>query len=171
MDVFPLLTEDRYDYARRFNGHKGTDIFAERGTPIVAVEDGQAHADTDPLGGTVIYLDADSGNRYYYAHLDGVVDPLDPAEPFVLVEAAAGDVLGFVGDSGNAKGKQPHLHFQMAVPGRGTIDPFDELSRVDPFEQPQRREPTGPSSAETAVGLGSALVAVLMLWALAKMVD
>lgn len=177
MEVFPILPDVRYDYASRFGAaHQGTDIFAPLRSAVVAVESGRAHADLDPKGGTVIYLTGESGARYYYAHLDEVVEPLDEEEPTVIDEVEAGDVIGFVGTTGNAQGKQPHLHFQVALRDEGTVDPAPLLAEVDPkrnpnapdLTEPESSSSTEPSAGDVVTGLGSTMVAILLIWWLFK---
>jgi murein DD-endopeptidase MepM/ murein hydrolase activator NlpD len=164
VDVFPIHPESRYDYAERFSkekgGHKGTDIFAEKGTPVVAVESGLAHADHDRLGGIVIYLLTEAGTKYYYAHLDGVVNPLDPDTPDELVSVEPGDIIGFVGNTGNAATTPPHLHFQISEPGVGVVNPFPELVAVDPTA------PDRVFSEGRFAGFGGALLVFAILWLL-----
>lgn len=131
MELFPLDPAARYDYSRAFSrksgGHKGTDIFADRGTMVVAVEPGRARRAKDPRGGIVVYLEGDSGTRYYYAHLADVVPQLGARAKRVVT----GALLGHVGSTGNAKGKPPHLHFQLSENGQ-VVDPFPLLVAVDP---------------------------------------
>lgn len=126
MQVFPV--REGYQYARAFDerpgGHKGTDIFAPAGTEVLAVDSGFARTDDDPKGGNTVYLQGPDGTRYYYAHLQDY-------EGKFPRQVAAGEVLGRVGSTGNARGKAPHVHFQIFVPGHGVMDPFDELRRVD----------------------------------------
>jgi murein DD-endopeptidase MepM/ murein hydrolase activator NlpD len=114
-DVGGVFGDPRDGGARR---HEGVDIFAPRGTPVVAVTDGQVtRVGTDRLGGRVVWLyDEHSGLSYYYAHLD---------EQHVRQGARvrAGDVLGTVGNSGNARRAPPHLHFGVYRAGRVAIDP------------------------------------------------
>lgn len=91
------------DAGRR--SHHGVDIFAPRGTPVVAAADGVVSVRTSDLGGQVIWLrDRRGGRRLYYAHLNGwaVADGAD---------VKIGDVIGFVGNTGNARTTPPHLHF------------------------------------------------------------
>lgn len=105
--------------------HEGIDIFAPRGTAVVAVAAGVARAATNRLGGNVVWLHAPTGRTYYYAHLDRwAVGPLTLVRP--------GDVVGYVGNTGNAVGTAPHLHF--GVYERGAIDPW-------PFVAPDQRIP------------------------------
>ena len=110
-----VFGDPRDDGAR---SHEGVDIFAPRGTPVVAVADGLIEqARNTPTGGLVIWqADASSSLTYYYAHLDEL-----------LVRegtyARAGDIIATVGNTGNARGAQPHLHFAIYRPGRIPLDP------------------------------------------------
>jgi peptidoglycan LD-endopeptidase LytH len=94
--------------------HQGVDMLARRGTPAVAVVAGVTRTSRNRLGGNALWLDGVDGNSYYYAHFDryGKIGPV-----------AAGDVVGYVGDTGDARGT-PHLHFEVH-PGRGgAVDPY-----------------------------------------------
>jgi murein DD-endopeptidase MepM/ murein hydrolase activator NlpD len=106
--------------------HRGVDIFAARGTPVLAAIDGWiTRVETTRVGGNVIWMQPLFGNmRVYYAHLhEQWVEPGD----FVT----AGQPLGAVGNTGNASTTPPHLHFGVYVrqPGRrgGARDPADFL--------------------------------------------
>jgi murein DD-endopeptidase MepM/ murein hydrolase activator NlpD len=89
--------------------HHGEDIFAEEGSPLLAVADGTIHTvGFIKLGGYRLWLRDDFGNEFYYAHLSAY-SPL--AIEGKRVEA--GDVIGFVGDTGDAEGGSPHLHFEI----------------------------------------------------------
>ena len=149
MDRFPLPAVS-YSYSDYYqsspSGHHGTDIFAPAGTAVLAVEDGQATADEDPTGGHVVYLTCPkTANQYYYAHLD-LIDSTIPRAP-AFREVRAGEMLGTVGTSGNAKGTSPHLHFQMRM--RGTqVNPYSSLAAADPRKsgkQASKRAPSGLS--------------------------
>lgn len=102
--------------------HRGTDIMGDRGTPIVAVKDGWVRAGYNRLGGHTVWLTADDGVRFYYAHLDSVA----VGEGRVV----AGQNLGTLGDSGNAKGTPPHLHFEIHSPNE--INPYEYLLMMVP---------------------------------------
>jgi murein DD-endopeptidase MepM/ murein hydrolase activator NlpD len=120
---------DPRDAGRR--DHHGVDIFAPRGTPVVAAADGMVSTDTSERGGQVIWLrDRRVRRSLYYAHLNdwAVRDG---------TEVRAGDVIGFIGNTGNARTTPPHLHF--GVYERGPADPY-------PFLQPADR----PAAAVTA---------------------
>jgi murein DD-endopeptidase MepM/ murein hydrolase activator NlpD len=96
-------------------GHQGVDMMAARGTPILATVTGIVSHSTSGLGGNQIWLAGTDGNSYFYAHLQGYVG----AEGLV----SAGDVIGKVGDTGNARGT-PHLHFEIHPGGGKAIDPY-----------------------------------------------
>lgn len=88
--------------------HQGTDVFAPRGTPVLAAHAGVVvHVGTFSLGGRVVHTLGRRGVLCYYAHLD------DWAPGLVVGQwVAEGDVLGFVGNTGNARTTRPHLHFE-----------------------------------------------------------
>jgi murein DD-endopeptidase MepM/ murein hydrolase activator NlpD len=89
--------------------HHGEDIFAPEGAPILAVADGTLHQiGFIPIGGYRLWLRDEDGNEFYYAHLSAY-SPL--AVEGKQVEA--GDVIGFVGATGDADGGAPHLHFEI----------------------------------------------------------
>lgn len=106
--------EDSWGWARSGGRrHKGVDIIADRGTPIVAVRDGSAQFKHNRLGGRAVWLTAENGDKFYYAHLDSFEGESRNVE--------AGDLIGYVGSSGNAGG--PHLHFETQ-PGGNVENPF-----------------------------------------------
>jgi murein DD-endopeptidase MepM/ murein hydrolase activator NlpD len=89
--------------------HHGEDLFARLGAPVLAVADGTLHTiGFNRLGGYRLWLRDGLGNEFYYAHLSAYT-PL--AVEGRRVEA--GDVIGFVGDTGDADGGSPHLHFEI----------------------------------------------------------
>ena len=94
--------------------HHGVDIFARRGTPVLASLDAYvSRVETTNLGGNVVWLQPlFSRMRLYYAHLD-----TQSVEPGQYV--SAGDLIGTVGNTGNARTTPPHLHFGVYVRGRG----------------------------------------------------
>lgn len=100
--------------------HEGIDLFAARGTPVVAVADGTLfNVGWNGLGGWRLWVRDTAGNGFYYAHLDAYA----PA----AAEGAAvtrGTVLGYVGDSGDARGTPTHLHFQIHPGGGGPVPPY-----------------------------------------------
>jgi len=94
--------------------HKGVDMSASRGTPLVAMESGAIYRlSNSSLGGISIYLIGNSGDLYYYAHLDAWAEGLAGGQ-----RVAAGDPLGIVGTTGNSPSWAPHLHLGWK-PGNG----------------------------------------------------
>jgi len=96
--------------------HHGLDLFADFGTPIRAPDDGEitgmGDAASDPLGGNHIYMRGSDGTEYYFAHVMAFAQGLSVGQSVKL-----GTVIAFVGDSGNAQGGPPHLHFEIHKPG------------------------------------------------------
>ena len=98
--------------------HSGIDLVAATGTPLVAVYDGYVErADYSGLGGNQIYYRDHAGNVYYYAHLNGYAAGIGSG-----VRLSAGDLVGYVGSTGNSSG--PHLHFSYGPGGGGFVDPY-----------------------------------------------
>jgi hypothetical protein len=95
------------------------DIFAPRRTPVLAVADGRASYRVSNLGGHSIWLNT-PGVSYYYAHLERVA--VGGGE-----RVRAGDIVGYVGDSGNAASVGPHLHFGIYKWGSEPVDPLPLL--------------------------------------------
>ncbi len=123
--------------APRSNGrtHKGIDIFAAKGTPVVAAADGKViRISKGTRAGRYIVVEHSGGWRSYYLHLnndtegtdDGLRDEL-PAGIAVGAVVEAGDILDFVGDSGNAEGTPPHLHFEIHASDGKATNPFPHL--------------------------------------------
>lgn len=129
---------DERDAGRR--SHEGIDIFAARGTPVLAASDGfVTQVGQNRLGGNVVWVwNPSRGVRLYYAHLQ---DQLVRAGMFVN----AGDALGTVGNTGNAKNTAPHLHFGIYARGDGAIDP-------DAFIRPVSAVPARPEVQASELG-------------------
>jgi murein DD-endopeptidase MepM/ murein hydrolase activator NlpD len=109
--------------------HHGNDIFAPVGSPVLAVADGVLFSvGWNTLGGNRLWLRDAQGNEYYYAHLSAYAPQTRDG-----ATVHAGDVIGFVGDTGDAKGTPSHLHFEIhprALLGLGydgVIDPYEYL--------------------------------------------
>lgn len=98
--------------------HKGVDMFAARGTPVVAVVDGRIKFSSNSLGGRSTHLYSDNGTVYYYTHLDGHPGNISSGQ-----RVAKGTVVGFVGNSGNARYTSPHNHFEIRPNGRA-VNPY-----------------------------------------------
>ncbi len=129
---FPRFTPD-------FHLHEGTDVFADFGTPITAPVDGVLTMGSGSVGGKYTYLTQDDGTYYYFAHLDSLPEPpddrriADPAEAAryhfrggdrpVAYRVEAGDVIGTVGNTGNATGGPAHLHMEIHDPAGEAVNP------------------------------------------------
>jgi murein DD-endopeptidase MepM/ murein hydrolase activator NlpD len=105
--------------------HEGVDIFAPRGTPVVAAADALVvRVNETPRGGRVVWLlDLSRGVSFYYAHLH---EQLVRTGEFVR----EGETLGTVGNTGNARTTPPHLHFGIYAHGEGAIDPAGYIRPV-----------------------------------------
>ncbi len=104
--------------------HHGVDIFAPRGTPVLAAARGVVRSiSPNNLGGNVVWLsDYDRGQTLYYAHLDR-------HNVTAGQHVEIGDTLGFVGNTGNARTTAPHLHFGVYRRGEGPLDPYPFIYR------------------------------------------
>jgi hypothetical protein len=128
--IFPIVGPSSFsdDYAAPRAGtgwHHGNDIFADRGTPVVAVADGRlSRVGVNTLGGNRLWLTDDAGNAFYYAHLSAYA-------PAALEGARVtrGQVIAFVGNTGQAITTPPHLHFEVHPGGEEneSINPYPYL--------------------------------------------
>ena len=107
-----------------FRFHLGCDIFAPYGTPVRAPVDGVVHGATDSLGGLTAKVVMPDGTYFYLAHLSGLVDGFVDG-----MTVTTGDIVGYVGDSGNARGGSPHLHLGIYPRGKAPVDPKPILDR------------------------------------------
>jgi murein DD-endopeptidase MepM/ murein hydrolase activator NlpD len=127
--VFPVY--GKHDYTDTFGApradtgsHAGNDIFAAAGTPVVAVCDGSLNrVGTLPISGNRLWVKcARRGDSFFYAHLSAfATDARDG------VEVKAGQVVGFVGSTGDAEQTPPHLHFEVHPGNRAAVDPYPFL--------------------------------------------
>lgn len=103
--------------------HQGQDLFAPRGTPVYSATEGYVYRIGESnLGGNTVWIMGAGSRFYYYAHLDGYAENLKQGD-FVTAES----VIGYVGNTGNAKGTPPHLHFGVYT-SSGAIDPLPLLA-------------------------------------------
>jgi len=142
--LFPVVGSatyyDDFGEARGQGGHEANDILAERGAPVVAVEAGRVEFwNTSARAGCMLYLYGRSGTTYLYVHLNNDLtdgnDNKGRCGPGVSYapglrdgqKVRAGQVIGFVGDSGDANGIHPHLHFELHPDDGGAVSPFRSL--------------------------------------------
>lgn len=172
---FPVAGVARYSHdwlfprwGPGFRFHHGTDIVAPFGTPLRAVVDGTATSSSSALGGLSVKVHMDDGTYFYYAHLSAL------PEDFVSgMEVQTGDIVGFVGDSGNARGGVPHLHFGVYPDGGGPTDPkpildgfiADALDQLPAIVEQVRasRQGTGAPASATGVRTPRSLLATSLL--------
>ena len=90
-------------------------MLTSRGNPIYAVVSGSVQFKQNSLGGNAAWLAGSDGNRYYYAHMDHYEGSSRGV--------SQGEVIGYVGDTGNARGT-PHLHFEVHPGGGAAVNPY-----------------------------------------------
>ena len=105
-----------------FHLHQGNDIFAASGTPIRAPADGVLRQANEAVGGLSDYLTLPDGTYFYMAHLSAFVTGQKSGQ-----KVKAGDVIGFVGATGDAVGGAPHCHFEIHPKGGAATDPKSTL--------------------------------------------
>lgn len=145
--VFPVVGKtsfsDDFGDPRGQGSHQGNDLVASRHTPVVAVEAGTVQRWTrSASAGCMLYLRGRSGTTYLYVHLNNDLgagnDNRGRCTAGVAYapglrdgqKVAAGALLGFVGDSGDANGAHPHLHFELHPGGRRAVSPYRWLKRA-----------------------------------------
>jgi murein DD-endopeptidase MepM/ murein hydrolase activator NlpD len=125
--------------------HEGLDIMAPEGREVLAITSGKIDTKKwNNLGGNTLWLAGDDGMIYYYAHLQGYRDGINEG-----VRVKGGEVLGYVGKTGNAS--TPHLHFEVHKTKKGeAIDPFTLLAVDNILVLPLpidslRKQPSAPA--------------------------
>jgi murein DD-endopeptidase MepM/ murein hydrolase activator NlpD len=157
--VFPVygnvsFTDDYGAPRADADWHHGNDIFAPEGTPILAVADGTlSKVGINRLGGNRLWLTDRRGNSFYYAHLSAFAPAaVDGAQ------VRAGQVIGFVGHTGDAETTPPHLHFEVHPGDRDSVDPYPYLIAW----QRKTQVPKAFEAATVAVGQAPAAGAILV---------
>lgn len=98
--------------------HEGNDLFAPKGTPVIAPVSGYVHQTVGTIGGLQFTLEGDDGATYIGSHMDSFG---------ASGRVGAGDVVGTTGDSGNAKGSRAHIHFEIHPFGQTPMNPYPTL--------------------------------------------
>ena len=112
------------------SAHQGTDLLARRGTPVRSASWGVvARIEEQPRGGKVVFVAGEGAMLFFYAHLDRYAPDLHVGQT-----VARGTLLGYVGDTGNARGI-PHLHFE-ARPAATAFAPIDPQLVIGPRPAP-----------------------------------
>jgi murein DD-endopeptidase MepM/ murein hydrolase activator NlpD len=112
--AFPVFSPeatvaDDYLGPRQIGPHQGNDVFAPFGSPVLAVADGRLRkVGTLPISGNRLWLITDRGDAFFYAHLSAFAPTAETGR-----RVKAGEVLGFVGNTGDAEPTPPHLHFEI----------------------------------------------------------
>ena len=127
--AFPVLP-GKYRYSndwgapRQNSGtHEGNDIYAPTGTPVLAVTDGTLRrVGTARVPGNRLYLYTDRGDYYFYGHLSSFEAGARSGK-----RVKAGEVLGYVGSTGDAEPTPPHVHFEIHPGGGGPVNPYPFL--------------------------------------------
>lgn len=137
--VAPTRLSDNFEQSRGTRKHEAIDILAPAGTPVVAVDDGRVtRLFTSKAGGLTIYqYDPNGQLAYYYAHLQRYADGVHEG-----MDVKRGTVIGYVGSTGNADAKVPHLHFavfRLNTPPKWwqgeAVNPYPALARAEPAQQ------------------------------------
>jgi hypothetical protein len=161
--VFPVrgtveFTDTFGAYRADVKGHKhqGNDIFAKMGTPIVAVLAGTIEYSTYGIGGNNARLTDAAGDYFYYAHMERFAAGLKTGD-----HVARGQVIGYVGETGDAAGTSPHCHFEIHPGGGAAIDPYPYLQAWRAAAAGIGAAATTPVATIAAAGVGIPLAEIL----------
>jgi murein DD-endopeptidase MepM/ murein hydrolase activator NlpD len=117
------FTDDFGDPRPGGRRHQGNDILSPYGTPVVAVTTGIIKTNYSRNGGISLYLEGTDGNEYFYAHNSRNVAGTGQ-------RVSTGEVIGYVGNTGDARGGPTHVHFERHPDGGPAVDPYPFLVRV-----------------------------------------
>jgi murein DD-endopeptidase MepM/ murein hydrolase activator NlpD len=130
-------------YAGGFHLHEGEDVLCREGAPVLAVTAGPVEFDVGVLGGRVARLFLPDGSYWYYAHLSDWNSTLESGSRVEL-----GDVIGYCGNTGDAVGGPPHVHFGHYLPSGQAVDTMSDL--IGWLEAAERRAGITERGAEAA---------------------
>jgi murein DD-endopeptidase MepM/ murein hydrolase activator NlpD len=162
--IFPVIGavsyRDDFGEPRAQGGHPGNDILADRHADVVAVEAGRIVFWTSSASaGCMLYLYGRSGTTYQYIHLNNDLTARNDNRGSCVAGVSyapglrdgqtvtAGELIGYVGDSGDANGLHPHMHFEVHPGGGKPVSPFAWLQRAQHLPAPL----SSPSGGATTV--------------------
>jgi Peptidase family M23 len=170
-NVFPVLGPatyiDDFGAPRRQGRHEGIDIMSVRRAPALAVEGGRVEFNSGGWG-CMLYLLGDSGTKYLYVHLNNDLTMKNDNRGKCVAGVAfakglksgqrveLGQHIGYVGDSGDADGIQPHLHFERHPGGGAAANPFRWLNRLP------RLLYAAPAGSQVALALRASVVSTVL---------
>jgi hypothetical protein len=143
--LFPVIGNvtfrDDFGEPRGALKHQGNDLLGDKRSPVVAVEDGTVkYWTTSASAGCMLYLYGASGTMYEYIHLNNDLTPQNDNSGACVQGVAyavpdgtavtAGQVIGYLGDSGDANGIHPHLHFEVHPGGGKAVDPYPFIKKA-----------------------------------------
>ncbi len=144
--IGPVTYSDDFGQPRAGGTHQGNDILADKKAPAVAVEPGKVKFwTTSAAAGCMLYLYGDSGTTYLYIHLNNDLTMKNDNRGSCVagtsyapglkdgVRVGAGQLIGYVGDSGDANGIHPHLHFEVHPNDGAAVDPYSYLRKAQPL--------------------------------------
>ena len=144
--IGPVTYSDDFGAPRAGGTHQGNDILADKKAPAVAVESGKVKFwTTSAAAGCMLYLYGDSGTTYLYIHLNNDLTMKNDNKGSCVAgtsyapglkdgaRVGAGQLIGYVGDSGDANGIHPHLHFEVHPNDGSAVDPYPYLRKAQPL--------------------------------------
>jgi murein DD-endopeptidase MepM/ murein hydrolase activator NlpD len=148
-EIKPKQLRSQFTDRRRGHQHQAIDLMRPRGTPVMAVADGEIRKlYRSKTGGISIYLFDDSQEYcFFYGHLDHYAKNLHEGQ-----EVHKGEVIGYVGYTGNAKRSSPHLHFAVSLTGLARR--WSGGIAIDPYPILLAAAPATPGVGETKIASG-----------------
>jgi hypothetical protein len=144
--IGPVTYSDDFGAPRAGGTHQGNDILADKKAPAVAVESGKVKFwTTSAAAGCMLYLYGDSGTTYLYIHLNNDLTMKNDNKGSCVAgtsyapglkdgaRVGAGQLIGYVGDSGDANGIHAHLHFEVHPNDGSAVDPYPYLRKAQPL--------------------------------------
>jgi hypothetical protein len=164
--VGPVTYTNDFGQPRPGGLHQGNDLMGTKRAPVVAVEDGTVeYWTTSASAGCMLYLHGDSGTMYEYIHLNNDLTAANDNKGTCVQGVAyavpdkarviAGQQIGYLGDSGDANGIHPHLHFEVHPNGGKAVSPYPYLKKAA-----QLLVPAPPAGSPFTLKLTGTVVAI-----------